>query len=100
MIGPNYFVYISGQTFRDDARVRAFSEAMKLSLYDAKIMLGAPGPRKVAAFVKEEDAEAQTLDLRQAGFLAFVIDKERFSRAPVVFTALKAVEEEWGLNFC
>ena len=99
MIGPNFLVYISGQGQRDDSKVRAFAEALGLAAYDAKVMLGAPGPRKVAAFVKEEEAERQALDLRQAGFVSFIISKERFSRAPVIFKALKAVEDETGLLF-
>lgn len=99
MIGPGYFVYISGQGKRDDAKVRAFASALGLSPYDAKMILGATGPRRVASFAKEEDAQGKALALRQAGFVAFVIDKARFSRAPQVFRALKAVEDPAGLLF-
>lgn len=99
MLGPNFLVYISGQGQRDDTKVRAFAKALGLSNYDAKVMLGAPGPRKVGAFVKEEEAEAQALELRKAGFVAFVISKERFSRPPIVFKAVKAEEDETGLLF-
>ncbi len=99
MIGPNYFVYIPGQLKRDDALIRAFSSALKLSLYDAKVMLGAQGPRKVGACAKQEEAEMEALALRQAGIAAFVIDKERFSRLPKLFRALKAVEDPSGLVF-
>jgi hypothetical protein len=99
MIGPSYFVYLPGGIKRDDAKIRAVAEATGLGLYDAKVMLGAPGPRKVGAFVKEEDAQAQALSFRQAGLNAFVIDKGRFSRAPKVFKALKAVEDPMGLVF-
>ena len=102
MIGSNvYFVYIAGGIKRDEAKIKAFAGATKLSLYDAKIMLGAPAPRKVGAFAKEEEAQAMAVDLRQAGFVAFVIDKVRFSRLPKIFKALKAVEDPagMGLNF-
>lgn len=99
MIGPGYFVFIPGGIKRDEPKIRALADALKLSLYDAKIMLGAPGPRKVAAFAKQEDAEMQALALRQAGIAAFVIDKGRFSRLPKVFKALKAVEDPSGLIF-
>ncbi|MBI3857966.1 MAG: hypothetical protein HY293_19985, partial [Planctomycetes bacterium] len=99
MIVPNFFVYLPGGIRRDDAMVKAMAQATGLGLYEAKIMLGAPGPRKVGAFVKEEEAQAQALALRQAGLNAFVIDKIRFSRAPKIFKALKAVENEAGLVF-
>jgi len=99
MIGPNYFVYLPGGIKRDDAKIRAMAAATGLGLYDAKVMLGAPGPRKVGAFVKEEEAQGQALALRQGGLTAFVIDKARFSRAPKIFKALKAVEDEMGLVF-
>ena len=100
MIGGNvFFVYLAGGIKRDDAKVKAFSQAAKLSLYDAKVMLGAPGPRKVAAFAKEEEAGALALDLRQAGLPAVIVDKNRFSRLPKIFKALKAVESEDGLTF-
>lgn len=99
MIGPGYFVFIPGGIKRDEAKIRALANALQLSLYDAKIMLGAPGPRKVAAFAKQEEAEMQALALRQAGIAAFVIDKARFSRLPKVFKALKAAEDVSGLVF-
>jgi hypothetical protein len=100
MIGTNvYFVYLAGGIKRDDAKIKAFSQAAKLSLYDAKVMLGASGPRKVAAFAKEEEAGALALDLRQAGLPAVIVDKSRFSRLPKIFKALKAVETEEGLVF-
>jgi hypothetical protein len=99
MIGPKYLVYIPGGVPRDDAKIRAFAGAAGLSLYDAKIQLGAPGPRKVGAFVKEEEAQMQALALRQAGIMAFVIEKDRFSRAPKIFRGLKAVEDPTGLVF-
>ncbi len=99
MIGPNYFVYIAGGIQRDDAKVRALAAALKLSLYDAKVMLGAPGPRKVGAFMKEEEAGELILALREAGMLAFLIDKEKFSRQPALLQAVKAVEQEMGLVF-
>ena len=99
MIGPNYFVYLPGGIKRDDAKVRAMAQATGLGLYDAKVMLGAPGPRKVGAFVKEEEAQASALALRQGGLNAFVIDKDRFSRAPKIFKALKAVQDDSGLLF-
>ena len=99
MIVPNYFVYVPGGVKRDDARMNAMAQATGVGLYEAKIMLGAPGPRKVGAFVKEEDAQAQALSLRQGGINAFVIDKARFSRSPKIFKALKAVENEMGLLF-
>ena len=70
-----------------------------LSLYDAKVLLGALGPRRVASFAKQEEAEMKSLELRQAGFIAIVVDKERFSRAPKIFKALKAVEQPDGLLF-
>ncbi len=98
-MGPNYFVYIAGGVKRDETKIRAMAQATGLGLYDAKVMLGAPGPRKVGAFVKEEDAQSQALSLRQGGFVAFVIDKNRFSRAPKIFKALKAVEDSLGLLF-
>jgi hypothetical protein len=53
----------------------------------------------VGAFAKEEEALAQAAQLRQAGLNAFVVDKSRFSRAPKVFKALKAVENDMGLVF-
>ena len=99
MIVPNFFVYIPGGIKRDDAKVKAMSQATGLGLYEAKVILGAPGPRKVGAFPKEEDAQRQALALRQGGINAFVIDKARFSRAPKIFKALKAVENEMGLVF-
>lgn len=99
MIGPNYFVYLPGGIKRDDTVIKAVASATGLGLYEAKVILGAPGPRKVGAFVKEEEAQAQALQLRQARINAFVIDKARFSRAPKVFKALKAVENESGLVF-
>ena len=99
MIVPNYFVYIPGGIKRDDAKVKAMAQATGLGLYEAKVILGAPGPRKVGAFPKEEDAQGQALALRQGGINAFVIDKGRFSRAPKIFKALKAVENEMGLVF-
>jgi hypothetical protein len=99
MIAHNYFVYLPGGVKRDDAKVRAMAAATGLGLYEAKVMLGAPGPRKVGAFGKEEEAQAQALQLRQAGLNAFVIDKGRFSRAPKIFKALKAVESDAGLVF-
>jgi hypothetical protein len=99
MIVPNFFVYIPGGIKRDDAKVKAMAQATGLGLYEAKVILGAPGPRKVGAFGKEEDAQAQALALRQGGINAFVIDKARFSRAPKIFKALKAVENEAGLVF-
>ena len=99
MLIPNYFVYLPGGIKRDDAKVKALAAATGQGLYEAKIMLGAPGPRKVGAFGKEEEALAQAAQLRQAGLNAFVIDKVRFSRAPKIFKALKAVENETGLLF-
>ncbi|HVR84405.1 MAG TPA: hypothetical protein VMU54_08850, partial [Planctomycetota bacterium] len=99
MMIPNYFVYLPGGIKRDDAKVKALAEATKQGLYEAKIMLGAPGPRKVGAFGKEEEALAQAAQLRTAGLNAFVIDKIRFSRAPKIFKALKAVESQEGLLF-
>ncbi|HLY74089.1 MAG TPA: hypothetical protein VKU80_08225 [Planctomycetota bacterium] len=99
MLIPNYFVYLPGGIKRDDAKVKALADATKQGLYEAKVMLGAPGPRKVGAFVKEEEALAQAAQLRTSGLNAFVIDKARFSRSPKVFKALKAVENEIGLNF-
>lgn len=95
----NFLVYIAGGSPRDDARIKAFAAALGLSLYDAKVMLGAPGPRRVAAFQTQEEAEFKCVDLRQAGLVAFVIDKNRFSRLPRVFKALKAVEQPDGLLF-
>lgn len=95
----NFFVYLPGGIKRDDAKIRAMAQATGMGLYEAKVMLGAPGPRKVGAFVKEEDAQNQALQLRQGGLNAFVIDKNRFSRAPKIFKALKAVENETGLVF-
>ena len=95
----NFLVYLAGQSPRDDARIKAFAAALNLSLYDAKIMLGAPGPRRVAAFQTLEEAEFKCVDLRQAGLVAFVIDKTRFSRLPRIFKALKAVEQPDGLLF-
>jgi hypothetical protein len=99
MIVPNYFVYIPGGIKRDDAKVKAMAQATGLGLYEAKVILGAPGPRKVGAFAKEEDAQGQALALRQGGINAFVIDKARFSRSPKIFKALKAVEDPTGLVF-
>jgi hypothetical protein len=99
VIGPGYLVYISGQGKRDDAKVRAFSSVMGLAPYDAKMILGAAGPRRVASLAKEEAAQEKALQLRQAGFVSFVIDKDRFSRAPQVFRARKAVEDGAGLMF-
>jgi len=97
--GPNYFVYISGQGKRDDSKVRAFASALGLIPYEAKMILGAPGPRRVGSYAKEEEAQEKALALRQAGFVAFVVDKERFSRSPQVFRARKAVEDGAGLLF-
>ncbi len=99
MIGPNYFVYISWQGQRDDAKVRAFASILRLAPYDAKIMLGAPGPRKVAAHAKIEDAERQVIELRQAGFTAIVVDKQKFSKSPALFHAIRAVETPQGMTF-
>jgi len=99
MIIPNYFVYLPGGIQRDDAKVKALAAATGQGLYEAKIMLGAPGPRKVGAFAKEDEALVQAAQLRQAGLNAFVIDKVRFSRMPKVFKALKAVETGDGLLF-
>jgi hypothetical protein len=99
MIIPNYFVYLPGGIKRDDAMVKALAAATKQGLYEAKVMLGAPGPRKVGAFAKEEEALLQAAQLRTAGLNAFVIDKARFSRAPKIFKALKAVEQQDGLLF-
>jgi hypothetical protein len=99
MIGPGFLVYIAGQGKRDDSKVKAFADVLGLSLYDAKVLLGAPGPRRVASFLRQEEAEMKTLELRQAGFVATVVDKDRFSRAPKVFKALKAVEGPDGLLF-
>jgi hypothetical protein len=99
MTVPNFFVYLPGGIQRDDAKIRAVAEATGQGLYEAKIMLGAPGPRKVGAFLTEEEALAQALQLRQATLNAFVIEKQRYSRAPKVFKALKAVEQPDGLLF-
>jgi len=99
MIGAGFLVYIAGQAKRDDSKVKAFADVLGLSLYDAKVLLGAPGPRRVAAFAKQEEAEMKSLELRQAGFVAIVVDKDRFSRAPKIFKALKAVEQPDGLLF-
>ena len=99
MIGPNFFVYLPGGIKRDEAMIKAVAEATGTGLYEAKVILGAPGPRKLGAFVKEEDAQAQALQLRQAKLNAFVIDKARFSRAPKIFKALRAVPDEMGLLF-
>ena len=99
MFGPNFLVYISGQGQRDNAKVEAFAKILGLSKYDAKVMLGAPGPRRVDALAKEEEAEGRALELRMAGFVSFVINKDRFSRLPITFKALKAVENESGLLF-
>jgi hypothetical protein len=99
MIAANYFVYLPGGIKRDDAKVRVMADATGLGLYEAKVMIGAPGPRKVGAFGKEEEAQALALKLRQGGLNAFVIEKARFSRAPKIFKALKAVENETGLVF-
>lgn len=99
MIGPNFFVYVSWQGPRDDAKVRAFASILGLAPYDAKILLGAPGPRKVAAHAKLEDAERQALELRKAGFTAIIIDKQKFSRAPALFRAIGAVETPEGMTF-
>jgi hypothetical protein len=99
MLIPNYFVYLPGGIKRDDAKVQGLAKATGLGLYEAKVMLGAPGPRKVSAFGKEEEALDQAAQLRQAGLNAFVIDKARFSRAPKIFKALKAVEDADGLMF-
>jgi hypothetical protein len=97
--GPKHFVYLPGGIQRDEAKIKAVAQATGLSAYEAKVMLGAPGPRKIGAFVKEEDAQGQALALRQAGLTAFVIDKERFSRAPRIFKARKAIETPEGLVF-
>jgi hypothetical protein len=99
MIVHNYFVYLPGGIKRDDAKIRAMAAATGMGLYEVKVMLGAPGPRKVGAFGTEEEAQMQALQLRQGGLNAFVIDKTRFSRAPKIFKALKAVENEAGLVF-
>ena len=99
MTGANYFVYLPGGIVRDDAKIRAVAQATGQGLYEAKIMLGAPGPRKIGAFLTEEEAEAQAVQLRQAKLNAFVIDKQRYSRAPKIFKALKAVEVADGLVF-
>jgi len=99
MIAANYFVYLPGGIKRDDAKVRVMAEATGLGQYEAKVMIGAPGPRKVGAFGKEEEAQALAVKLRQGGLNAFVIEKARFSRAPKIFKALKAVENEMGLVF-
>ncbi len=99
MIGPNFLVYIRWQGQRDDAKIRTLASILRVSPYDAKIVLGAPGPRKVAAHARIEDAERQALELRQAGFTAIIIDKQKFSRAPALFTALRAVETPSGMKF-
>jgi len=99
MIAAKFFVYLPGGIQRDDAKVRTIAQAAGLGLYEAKVMLGAPGPRKVGAFGTEEQAQEFAVQLRQGGLNAFVIDKARFSRAPKIFKALKAVENETGLVF-
>jgi hypothetical protein len=100
MLGDTvYFVYLAGGIKRDEAKIKAFSQSAGLSLYDAKVMLGAPGPRKVAAFTKEDEAGALVINLRQAGIPAVVVDKNRFSRLPKIFKGLKAVENPDGLVF-
>jgi hypothetical protein len=99
MIAANHFVYLPGGIKRDEAKIAAMAKATGMGLYEAKVMLGAPGPRKVGAFAKEADAQAQALQLRQGGLNAFVIDKTRFSRPPKILKALKAVEGEAGLTF-
>lgn len=99
MIAANHFVYLPGGIKRDEAKIAAMAKATGMGLYEAKVMIGAPGPRKVGAFAKEEDAQAQALQLRQGGLNAFVIDKARFSRPPKIFKALKAVEDPMGLTF-
>jgi hypothetical protein len=99
MTSPNFFVYLPGGIQRDDAKIRAVAQATGQGLYEAKVMLGAPGPRKVGAFLTEEEAQTQALQLRQAKLNAFVIDKLRYSRAPKIFKALKAVENAEGLVF-
>lgn len=96
---PNYFVYLPGGIKRDDAKVQGLAKATGLGAYEAKVMLGAPGPRKVGAYGKEEEALDVAAQLRQAGLNAFVIDKTRYSRAPKIFKALKAVENPEGLLF-
>lgn len=99
MIGPNYLVYVSWQGPKDDAKVRTFASILGLAPYDAKILLGAPGPRRVAAHAKLEDAERQALELRKAGFTAIIIDKQKFSKAPALFRAIGAVETPEGMIF-
>lgn len=99
MVGPGYLVYLAGQAKRDDAKIAVFAKILGIGLYDAKIGLGAPGPRRVASFSTQEEAEMKVLELRQAGLNAVVIDKDRYSRAPRVFKALKAVEQPDGLLF-
>ncbi len=99
MTVPNYFVYLPGGIQRDEAKIKAVAQATGQGLYEAKVMLGAPGPRKVGAFLTEEQAEAQAVQLRQSKLNAFVIDKQRYSRTPKIFKALKAVENADGLLF-
>jgi hypothetical protein len=99
MLAANFFVYLPGGIKRDDAKVKVVAQATGLGLYEAKVMIGAPGPRKVGAFAKEEEAQGMALQLRQGGLNAFVIDKARFSRLPKIFKALKAVEDPAGLVF-
>ena len=82
MLIPNFFVYLPGGIQRDDAKMKALAAATGQGLYEAKILLGAPGPRKVGAFGKEDEALSFAAQLRQAGLNAFVVDKTRFSRAP------------------
>jgi hypothetical protein len=98
-VGPNFFVYIAGGQPRDDAKLRAFAAAFGLAVVEAKMVLGAPGPRKVAAFAKLQDADMKVLELRQAGITAIVIDKDRFSRAPRLLPAIQALEDPQGLTF-
>lgn len=97
--GPNFLVYSAGGGERDEVRTRAMAKVLGLSAYDARMLIAAPGPRRVAAFVKQEEAEAKALELRQAGVTGFVVDKARFSRLPVILRALSCTENEEGCVF-
>ena len=83
MIGE-YGVYVPGAAPPDARTTGAVAAATGLSAVDARLILTAPFPKKVAAEDSAEGAAARVRALREAGLEAFVVtnDALRGARAP------------------
>lgn len=87
---PTVLVYIPGLASNDVERARAVAGILGLAIIDAKMLLAARTPRRVGAFVREEDAHQLAVDLQEVGIRAFVLDKEDFT-GPANITRAKGL---------